>query len=70
MDMTYDTTYDVPTNTSVTVSKDYYISNDVLSDSRVSNLEDKPPQTKQLCYNTSILHNNISQLNNFSFNVV
>ena len=54
MDVTYDTTYDVPTSTSVTVSKDYYISNDVLSDSRVSNLEDKPPQSKQLCYNISI----------------
>ena len=53
MDMTYDTTYDVLTSTSVTVSKDYYISNDVLSDSRVSNLEDKP-QSKQLCYNISI----------------
>lgn len=54
MDVTYDTTYDVPTSTSVTVSKDYYIGNDVLSDSRVSNLEDKPPQSKQLCYNISI----------------
>ena len=51
---TNDTTYDVPTSTSVTVSKDYYVSNDVLSDSRVSNLEDKPPQSKQLCYNISI----------------
>ena len=54
MDMTYNTTYDVPTSTSVTVSKDYYIGNNVLSDSRVSNLEDKPPQSKQLCYNISI----------------
>ena len=55
MDMTYDTTYDVPTSTSVTVSKDYYISNDILPCSRVSNLNDKPPQNKQLCYNISTL---------------
>lgn len=63
MDMTYDTTYDVPTNTSVTVSKDYYISNDVLSDSRVSNLEDKPPQSKQLCYNISSIPPKLSKFN-------
>ena len=63
MDMTYDTTYDVPTNTSVTVSKDYYISNDILSDSRVSNLEDKPPQSKQLCYNISSIPPKLSKFN-------
>ena len=55
MDATYNTTYDVPTSTSVTVSKDYYISNDILPCSRVSNLNDKPPQNKQLCYNISTL---------------
>ena len=50
----YNTTNDVSYDTPVAVSKDYYIGNDVLSDSRVSNLEDKPPQSKQLCYNISI----------------
>ena len=69
-DVSHDTTNDVPKCTSVAVSQDYYVSEDILSCNGVNNLEDKPPQTKQLCYNTSILHNNISQLNNFSFNVV
>ena len=49
----YNTTNDVSYDTPVAVSKDYYIGNDVLSDSRVSNLEDKPPQSRQLCYNIS-----------------
>ena len=49
----YNTTNDVSYDTSVAVSKDYYISNDILPWSRVSNLNDKPPQNKQLCYNIS-----------------
>ena len=49
----YNTTNDVSYDTSVAVSKDYYISNDILPCSRVSNLNDKPPQNKQLCYNIS-----------------
>lgn len=48
-----DTTYDAPLYASDAVSQDYYISKDVLPCSRVNNLEDKPPQTKQLCYNIS-----------------
>ena len=43
--------YDMPD----AVSKDYYISKDVLPCSRVDNLKDKPPQSKQLCYNISTL---------------
>ena len=50
----YNTTKDMSYDMPDAVSKDYYIGNDVLSDSRVSNLEDKPPQSKQLCYNISI----------------
>ena len=53
-DVFYNTTKDMSYDMPDAVSKDYYISNDVLSDSRVSNLEDKPPQSKQLCYNISI----------------
>lgn len=49
-DVSYDTTYDVLNCPSVTVSQDYYVSKDILSCSGVSNLEDKPPQDKQLCY--------------------
>lgn len=49
----YNTTNDVSYDTPVAVSKDYYISNDILLCSRVSNLNDKPPQNKQLCYNIS-----------------
>ena len=54
-DVFYNTTkgmsYDMPD----AVGKDYYISKDVLQCSRVDNLEDKPPQSKQLCYNISTL---------------
>lgn len=49
----YNTTNDVAYDTPVAVSKDYYISNDILPCSRVINLNDKPPQNKQLCYNIS-----------------
>ena len=49
----YNTTNDVSYDTPVAVSKDYYIGNDILPCSRVSNLNDKPPQNKQLCYNIS-----------------
>ena len=54
-DVFYNTTKDMSYDMPDAVSKDYYIGNDVLSDSRVSNLEDKPPQSKQLCYNISTL---------------
>ena len=54
-DVFYNTTKDMSYDMSDAVSKDYYISKDILPCSRVDNLEDKPPQSKQLCYNISTL---------------